>query len=191
MRRNIPTSYAIVILLALILISACIAQPPENQASQQNQGLARITTTGEYSRIGFEEAKQNLCEYQSGSLNEMSTAKDVYFMLSRDLDERGNASIWIFGVSGNKGPEFLINDRSGWTSIENARLPSEEIFLDTIVSPENLLKQNKAAIFTNPSPGIPERRDLELQRGVYTLTITSGSSSRSLTFNATTGALIT
>jgi hypothetical protein len=94
-------------------------------------------------------------------------------------------------VSGYNGPEFLINDRSGWTLIETARLPSEEIFLDTVVTPENLLRQNTAAIFTNPSPGVPERRDLELQRGVYTLTITSGSSSRSLTFNATTGALIT
>ena len=191
MRRNIPTSYAIIILIALILISACIAQPPENQASQQNQGLSRITTTGEYSLIGFEEAKQNLWEYQSGSMNEMGNATNVYFMLSRDVNERGNASSWIFGVSGDNGSEFLINDRSGWTTIENARLPSEEIFLDTIVTPENLLKQNKAAIFTNPSPGVPERRDLELQRGVYTLTITSGSSSRSLTFNATTGALIT
>jgi uncharacterized membrane protein YkoI len=42
----------------------------------------------------------------------------------------------------------------------------------------------------NPSLAIPERWDLELQRGIYTLTITSGNSSRTLTFNATTGALI-
>ncbi len=72
----------------------------------------------------------------------------------------------------------------------NVTLPSEEIILDTIVTPDNLFSQNKAVISGNPSPAIPERWDLELQRGIYTLTITSGSSTRILTFNATTGALI-
>jgi uncharacterized protein YxeA len=191
MRRNIPTVFAIVTLLALILISACIAQQPTTQFSQQNQGLDQITTIGESSRIGFEEAKQNLRDYQSGSMNETGNEKKVYFMLSRDLDELGNATSWIFGVSGINGQEFLVRDRAGWTTIEKVTLPSEQIFLDTIVTPENLLKQHKAAIFSNPSPGVPERRDLELQRGVYTLTIVSGSSTKSLTFNATTGALIT
>ncbi len=70
-------------------------------------------------------------------------------------------------------------------------LPSEKISLDTIVTPENLLKQNRVAIINNPSTGVPERWDLELQSGTYTLTMTSGTSTRSLTFNATTGALIT
>jgi hypothetical protein len=37
---------------------------------------------------------------------------------------------------------------------------------------------------------IPERRDLELNQDIYTLTITSGNTSRILTFNATTGELI-
>ena len=188
MRRNIPTIFAIVPLIALILISACIAQSPANQSSQQNQGIAQITALGESSRISFEEAKQNLREYQSDSMDETGNEKNVYFMLSRNLDESGNAKSWIFGVSGNKGSEFLVNDRAGWTTIKNVTLPSEQIFLDTIVTPGNLLKQNRATI--NPSPGVTEQWDLELQRGVYTLTITSGSSSRSLTFNATTGALI-
>ena len=191
MRRNIPTVFAIVSLLALILISACIAQQPANQSSQQNQGLDQVTSKGEPSRIGFEEVKKDLGEYQSGSMNETSNEKKVYFMLSRDLDELGNATSWIFGVSGINGQEFLVKDRAGWTTIEKVTLPTEQIFLDTIITPENLFIQNRAAIFSNPSTGVPERRDLELQRGVYTLTIVSGNSTKSLTFNATTGALIT
>jgi hypothetical protein len=191
MRRNIPTIFALVLLHALILISACIAQLPTNQSSHENQGLVQITTVGEYSRIGFEEARQNLGEYQSASVNEAGNGKKVYFMLGRDLDEWGNATIWIFGVSGINGQEFLVYDRAGWTTIENVALPSEQLFLDAIVTPDNLLKQNRAVIFSNPSSGVPERRDLELQKGVYTLTIVSGSSTKSLTFNATTGALIT
>jgi hypothetical protein len=112
-------------------------------------------------------------------------------MLSRDIDGSGNASVWIFGVSRRNGAEFLVYEKTGWTKIPwNTTLPSEAIILDTIVSPGSLFSQNKAMIPSNPSLAIPERWDLELQKGVYTLTITSGSSSRSLSFNATTGALI-
>jgi len=190
MRRNIPASFAITTLIAIILISACVAQPPAQQSSPQDQGLARITTNGDSSRFSFEEALQNLREYQPDSMNETGYGKNVYYMLSRDLDESGNATTWIFGISGNKGPEFLVIDNAGRTTIENVILPQEQILFENIVIPGDLIKQNRAAIFTNPSPGVPERWDLELQRGGYTLTITSGNSSRNLIFNATTGVLI-
>jgi hypothetical protein len=143
------------------------------------------------SRISFGEAQQNLREYESGLLNESVDGKTVYYMLSRDVDESGNATSWIFGVSHRSGATFLVYDSTGWTTIPwNKTLLSDEIDLDTIISPDILFSQNKAVISGNTSLTIPERWDLELQRGVYTLTITSGSSSRSLTFNATTGALI-
>jgi hypothetical protein len=111
-------------------------------------------------------------------------------MRSRDVDGSGNATGWIFGVYNGPKAEFLIYDRTGWTTIANATLPSEEIVLDNIVSPDFLFKKNKEIISGNPSPTIPERWDIELQRGIYKLTITSGSSNRILSFNATTGALI-
>ncbi len=191
MRRNIPASFAITTLIAIILISACVAQPPAQQLSPQDQGLARITTNGDSSRFSFEEALQNLREYQPDSMNEPGYGKNVYYLLSRDLDESGTATAWIFGISGIKGPEFLVIDNAGRTTIENVILPPDPILFENIVTPEDLIKQNRAAIFTNPSPGVPERWDLELQRGVYSLTITSGNSSRNLIFNATTGVLIT
>ncbi|HZK30593.1 MAG TPA: hypothetical protein VFC43_05080 [Methanoregula sp.] len=189
MRRNIPTIFSIMTLVALILICACLAQSPADQSSRPG-GLTQITPASEGSRLSFETAKQNFLEYRSESTNDIETRKNVNYMLSRDMDDHGNARTWIFGVYGEKGPVYLINDITGWTTIENVTLPSEKISLDTIVTPENLLKQNRAAILNNPSPGVTERWDLELQRGVYTLTITSGSSARSLIFNATTGALI-
>jgi hypothetical protein len=131
-----------------------------------------------------------LLEYLSESTNDPENRKNVNYLLARDMDDQGNARTWIFGVSGEKGPVYLVNDITGWTSIENVTLPSEKISLDIIVTPENLLKQNRAAIMNNPSPGVSERWDLEWQMGVYTLTITSGSSTRDLIFNGTTGALI-
>jgi hypothetical protein len=191
MHKSIPIIFAILALFILSLSSACVSQSPENQTPGQNAGLTQITLPVDSSRISFGEAQQSLREYGSESSTEPDNSNSVYYMLSRDIDESGNASIWIFGVSHQSGAEFLIYEKSGWTSVPwNATLLSGAINLDTVVSPGNLLSQNKAAISGNPSLAIPERWDLELQRGVYTLTITSGNSSRSLTFNATTGALI-
>jgi hypothetical protein len=207
MRRNIPLSFAILGLLSLILCSACVSQPPANQTTRQDAGLTQTTVPVDNLRISFEEAKAKLADYRINALNEpdntttvklmrsrdlnlLSNATTVNYMRSRDLDLSGNATGWIFGAyTGNKA-EFLVYDRIGWTTIANATLPSEAIVLDTIVSPDFLFKKNKEMISGNPSPAIPERRDIELQRGIYTLTITSGSTSRTLTFNATTGALI-
>ena len=213
MRRNIPIIFTILGLLSLILCSACVSQPPANQTTQHDAGLTQTTTVPvDNLRISFEEAKARLADYRINALNEnalnesgnATTVKlmrsrvpegsgnvtTVNYMRARDLDESGNAIGWIFGVYNGNKAEFLAYDRIGWTTIANATLPSEAIALDTIVSPGFLFKMNKEMISGNPSLAIPERRDIELQRGIYTLTITSGSTSRTLTFNATTGALI-
>ena len=191
MHKSIPIIFAIFALFVLSLCSACVTQPPENQTSQQNTGLSQINIQADNSLISFEEAKAKLIEYRLDDLNEPVNAKTVYYMRSKEADGTGNATGWIFGVYNGREAEFLVYDRTGWTTIANATLPSEEIVLDSVVSPGSLFSQNKAVISGNPSPAIPERRDIELQRGIYKLTITSGSTTRILSFNATTGALIT
>jgi hypothetical protein len=143
------------------------------------------------SLISFEEAKEKLVEYQINNLIEPVNGKKVYYLRSRDVDGSGNATGWTFGIYNGNEAEFLVYDRTGWTTIANATLPSEEIVLDKIVSPGRLFSQNKAVLAGNPSLAIPEQRDIELQRGIYKITITSGNAGRIITFNATTGALIT
>ena len=191
MHKSIPMIFAILALFVLSLCSACVTQPPENQTSQQNTGLSQINIQVDNSHISFEEAKAKLVEYRLNNLNEPLTANSVYYLRSRDMDGSGNATGWTFGIYNRNKSEFLVYDRTGWTTIANATLPSEEIFLDKVVSPGSLFSQNKAAISGIPSLAIPERRDIELQRGIYKLTITSGSTTRILSFNATTGTLIT
>jgi hypothetical protein len=190
MHKSIPIIFAILALFILSLCSACVSQPPAN-TSGQNAGLTQITVPVDSSRISFGEAQQTLRDYGSESLNETGDGKTVFYMLSRDMDESGNAKSWIFGVSHQSRAEFLVYEKTGLTTIPwNGTLPPEKIDVETIVPPGRLFNQNKAVISGSPSTTIPGRMDLELQRGIYTLTITSGGSSRSLTFNATTGALI-
>lgn len=189
MRRNIPIIFSILILFILILYSGCLT-PSSEQNTQQDVGLIGISEQAGTSRISFDEAKATLVEYRINALHETANVTTVHYMRSRDVDGSGNASGWIFGVYEGNMAEFLEYDRTGWTTIKNATLPSDAIDLDNVVSPELLFKKNKEIITGKPSAAISERRDIELQRSIYTLTIISGSTLRTLTFNATTGELI-
>jgi len=189
MHKSIPMIFAILALFVLSLCSACVTQPPENQTSQQNTGFSQISEGSP--SISFDVAQQNLRDYRPDPTNESTGIIAIYYIHGTNVDVSGNASSWIFGVRHSGGTELLAYDRSGWITIPwNVSLLSEEIAVDRIVSPGNLFSQNNAVILTNPSMAIPERRDLDLIWGVYTLTITSGSTDRILTFNATTGNLI-
>jgi hypothetical protein len=190
MRKFIPIIFSILILLVLILGSGCVTESSPSQINPQDIGITQTVQADNF-RISFEEAKAKLTDYKMNALNEPVNTTTVNYMRSRDVDGSGNATGWIFGVYRGGMAEFLVYDRTGWTTIANATFPSEEIVLDSVVSPDFLFKKNKEMISGNPSPTIPERWDIELQRGIYKLIITSGSTHRTLTFNATTGTLIT
>jgi len=184
MRRNIPQIFAILLLSILVLCSGCVF--PGSEKPVVNGGLSQITTPEISPYISFEEAKQKFEDYNGAE------KLPVYYIFSRDVDGSGNAESWLFGVRQSTGTELLMYDRTGWKTIPwNASLPSEEIMLNQGVSPGTLFSQNKQVILSTSSPSIPERRDLVLKQGMYTLTINSGSASRTLMFNATTGVLIT
>jgi len=187
MRRNIPAIFAISALIVLILCSACTFFPSEEK---KEGGLTQVTIPVENSRISFGEAQQKLDEYRMDSVNETAEGKTIYSLIAKDVDESGNATSWVFGINQGVGAKLLVYDRTGWTVFPWSTVITEKIALDQIVSPGTLFANNNATI-TGPSQTVPERRDLELQQGVYTLTIYSGSTNRILTFNATTGALIT
>ena len=186
MRRNIPQIFAILLLTILVLCSGCVLPGSEKPV---NVGLSQITTREISTHISFEEAKQEFEGYNS--IHKSAEKFPVYYIASRDVDSSGNALSWLFGVRQNSGTELLMYDRSGWKTIPwNATIPSAEIMLNEVVSPGTLFSQNKQVIFNAQSPSIPERRDLVLKQGIYTLTINSGSTSRTLMFNATDGVLI-
>jgi hypothetical protein len=192
MRRNIPQIFVILLLSILVLCSGCVL--PGNQNTTQNAGLVQVTVQTESSRISFDTARERLKEYQTDSLNGTISAKKIYYIFAKDIDDSGNAMSWVFGVNYGMGDRLLIYDRNGWTSFpkSNTTLPSEEIVVDKIVSPSDLFTKNKAVILSATSPSaIPEVRDLELQAGIYRLTLSSGGKGRIFTFNSTTGVLIT
>ena len=186
MRRNTITIFAILLLSTLVLCSGCVL--PGSESTKQNTGLVQVTNTVETSRISFEEAYQKLEGYK---INGTTNGKTIYYIIAKNMDESGNATSWVFGINQGPGAKLLVYDKTGFTTFNWSTHIPEKIALDQIVYPDTLFTRNKAIIVTTPSQTGSERRDLELQQGIYTLTIYSGSTNRILTFNATTGALIT
>jgi hypothetical protein len=189
MRRNLLTIFVILALITQILCSACVSQPVTNQPSQQDGGITLTTLKTESPSISFEKAYQNIMNYRYNPTNDSSTINTIYTIYGLNIDKYGNATSWVFGVRHSGGTELLAYDQSGLTRIPwNAPPFSSEINVDNIFPPNDLFSQNSAFILSNPYP--IERQDLELSRGTYTLTIISGAQERVLTFNATTGKLI-
>jgi hypothetical protein len=193
MHKSITIIFAILALFILSLCSACVSQSSPNQTSGQNVGLTQINVPSESTRISFDTAQQKFKEYSAVTFNESLINKEkLYYILAKDVDDQGKATSWIFGVNHVAGSKLLIFDTIGWTNINlnNSELPSEEIVIDHIVPPSNVFSENKAAIIGNAPLPTPELRELELKGDIYTLTITSGGTVRTLKFNAISGAMI-
>ena len=188
MRKIIHAIFVISTLVVLVLCSACVFSPLGDQKPLQDSGLTQVAVPVETSRISFDEARQKLEEHK---INETADVKTIYYIIAKNMDESGNAASWVFGINQGPGAKLLVYDKTGFTAFNWSTHIPEKISLDQIVYPDTLFARNKAIIVTTPSQTGSERRDLELQQGIYTLTIYSGSTNRILTFNATTGALIT
>jgi hypothetical protein len=191
MRRNIQVVFVISALTLLVLCSACTSQP-SGQKNSQEGGLTQVSVPVESPRISFEEAQQKLEGYWTTFPDKSSMSSEkIYYVLAKDVDESGNAASWIFGVKNSSSTLLLVYNGRDWAVIPwiITPLPSE-IMRDNVVSPGKLFAQNTAIIISNSSRTSAERRDLELKEGVYTITITSGTTNRILVFNASTGALI-
>jgi len=140
MRKTIPALLVISTLVALVLCSACVG----DQKPQQDQGLTQVSMPVETPRISFEEARQQLKDYQTDSVDGSVNVKTIYYILAKDLDDSGNAKSWVFGVNYGEGARMLIYDMSGWTAFPNSNtmLPSDEIVVDHIVSPNYVIIGN-------------------------------------------------
>jgi len=186
---------AIGLLFAMCLFSACVSSsPPANKTPLNvsptvNMGIESVALTPVPDYVGFDEAKGYFLQSELLSLNQFQKGTRVLFIQGGNLDESGNAERWVFGVNKGDTNELRVYDHAGWTIIPwNNAISAEEINLDSVVSPAALFKQYRNQ--TVGSSTIPAQRDIELSNGTYKLTITSGSTSQVLMFNASTGAAI-
>jgi hypothetical protein len=197
MRNSLPLVLIAILLAGLAFCSGCMSQPEQNLTSQHNLtpvtdvGLVPVRGMPAAPVVRFDDAVNQLEERESSIPLQNGSLSGIHFILGAGLDDAGNAHQWIFGLSNGSAHELQVMDPAGWTTIPySGTLPATQVSPATIVSPGQLFLMNKAAITGDLQIGAPEQRSLDLRNGTYTVTIASGSTSRVLMFNATTGDAI-
>lgn len=198
MRSHLST-ITLTLLIILCLCSACVspfvpakqAQALQNFTSTVDVGLAPIEIPPDLSSISFSEVRHKFTDSEEYSLNTYQAQTQVLFFKGTDLDNSGNARYWLFGINKGDTYELRIFDRSGWTILPwNAVITADPIVFDTIVSPDVVLNQNGIQRCENATSCDKVQKDIELKKGVYTLTMISAEGEKTLMFNATTGVAI-
>jgi len=201
MHGYLPPVFIIALLMTISLFSGCVFPsapvnqtpeiPPVNATPTIDIGLVPVERTPDQAYISFAEAKENLVQSELLSLDIFPKPTRILFIQGGNLDKSGNALHWVFGVHKGDINELRVYDRSGWSIIPwNGAISGEDIDLDRVVSPRDLFNQSTIQNLESTSSAIPVQRDIELKNGIYTIAITSGSTSQVLMFNATTGAAI-
>lgn len=198
MHSYLSSFFTIALLFSTCLSSACaFPSAPANLAPQINEshtidvGLVPINQIPAPEYISFREVKGNLEQRELRSFNKFPNTTRILFIRGGNLDKSGNAERWVFGVRTGGTNELIVYDRSGWTTISwSGVISADEIDLDRVISPEAIFNQSSNQILGNSPSTMSAQRDIELKNGTYKITITSGSISRILMFNATTGVAI-
>jgi hypothetical protein len=196
MRSYLPLLLSMMLLAGLAFCSACTSQPAANQTPQQDlspkadAGLMPLNMSQGSEFVSFEEARATIGGRNLHSVTPDDTKIRIFFIQGVGLNDAGNAQRWVFGIQNGEVNELRVYDHTGWTVISyGGSLPSREIDPNAVISPGRLFSDNHAAIL-GETPIPAEHRDLDLRNSNYKIAIASGSTSRILIFNATSGETV-
>jgi len=203
--RNRALFYGVLfIIVAGCLILGCLFLPLFGQPPQKTPvptvdiGFASGTAgnmSGEVLLYSFDEAIANLEKIDVTNGTKFSAHEtgniSILYIQGTDLDTDANAKNWVFAVRLENTTSFVTYDRNGMNRVNwPAGFSGKEIRIDQIILPGVLFDRNRELISKMSPAKSTLSRQLVLESGNYTLTISGQGSPRVLVFDATTGALI-
>ncbi|MCU0629764.1 MAG: hypothetical protein MUF37_01250 [Methanoregulaceae archaeon] len=146
------------------------------QSSDKPQFTLLNNSDNEYrDRISLEEAIMAL---RSDDFGRMARAGNytIHYIHGEDIDTSGNAKNWVIAVKNNQSQfYFEYEDQEYRMYPWNEKNISKTLLVDEIILPEDLFVLHKAQVgMMFGDPGI-KRREINLENGIYTLTITKDS----------------
>jgi hypothetical protein len=158
--------------------------------SKINIGIRPISEPVLQENYNLDDINRMIPGVQLDKINETSE-KEIYYILGNDVDEKGNASTWIYGIRHAMGKSLMLYDRSGWKIMSwGGILPDKQIQLGTLTPLHNIFTRNNEMINNNSIYFGNLKRQVELMNDTYFITISDGKKTHVFTFNATSGALI-
>jgi hypothetical protein len=176
-----------IFLIILIIISGCSQKANPDQSG----GVTKLDEAGEPFRpIMLQEALSEI----RGLFGEVNSVNNqtipVYYIQGKGVSADGNGEQWIIGVKYKNDSYFVQVESNQVVLVPTTMvLPRDEINLQSVVQPGNLIMVNQRLIQETFGPD-HSVIDLELMNGVYAATSGQPESARILYFNSTTGAPI-
>ncbi len=189
--------FTLVLVLAGCVTAGCSYLPFFSSQSKEipkiNVGFTSANFSNGHGSYSFDDVTGRLpvvdLDAGNASRTNATEGRHILYIRGTDMDETGAAGSWMFAVRHANRTSLVTYDRRGETISDGSTgFTGQEIFLDRIVSPAQLLDMNRAVIFKTLPDG-SESAELELWGGNYTLTITGRDKTRILLFDAKTGAL--
>ena len=140
--------------------------------------------------IAFEEALNQLSTFFLEKKG-VSSNYSIYYIRGTNLENDGRALKWMFGIKSENQSTMMYYDQAGWQSILwQGGLPEKEIVIGSILSPSEIIRKNIEIMFgSTPSQNNRIER-LELNNGIYTLTVYRQDMKQIFSFDAVSGVLI-
>ncbi|MGD1005008.1 MAG: hypothetical protein ABR887_06240 [Methanoregulaceae archaeon] len=191
----IITLLALVIILVIVIYFTGIPSlfnfyPTQQNSKNINLGLQPLPEAGLIRPIAFEEAVNQLSTFLLENKG-ISSNYSIYYIRGTNLENDGRALKWMFGITYENQSAMMYYDQAGWQSILwQGGLPEKEIVIGSILSPSEIIQKNIGIIFgSNPSQNNRIER-LELNNGIYTLTVYRQDMKQIFSFDAVSGVLI-
>jgi hypothetical protein len=179
-----------VLAICCLLTGLCLIAGCEMFAPQKPQfTLVNDSDTVLRERISLGEAIGALKSDDFGRMNRAGNYS-VYYIHGEDIDSTGNAKNWIMAVKTNQSQfYFEYQDQNYKEYPWNEKIISKPILIDEIILPENLFSLNRDLIGKIFGDTAVTRKEIQMENGAYTLTITKNSPFE-YQFNAYSGEII-
>jgi hypothetical protein len=196
MRRLTILLIAIILILGFCIGAALFLptlqpqpKPPVN-VTPKSLGITEIHQSALIQPIDMQFAKNEVNTYQPyPAVNR--TNQTLHYIRATNLNGAGDATSWVFGIHENNMTTLYTYDRNGVARIPwDAGLPDQQINLSTVLTPGELITLARIQMPVTDSSQAQTGVILELMDGDYTITYPPGNLPQTITFNATTGALI-
>jgi hypothetical protein len=189
-----------VILLLFSLQAGCISfgkapqddgAPAKNTPSSSNP-IQDITSRNP-PKVSLEDAMATLkVAEQEGGID--IKGMSIHQVFGYGVDSSGLARTWVLGMQGEGKTSLLSYTEGEWKGLEmpDISLPKDEVKIKELISPQDLFRNRKNAdlIVQEMNRLRINESDLSLSGETYQVTIHSATDSKTFSFNARTGELI-
>lgn len=185
---TLPATILLCILIFFtIFFTGCTSNRGIGSEIPQGEGFTDITPREDLDRISLSDALSAF-ENPDGSGVRGSLPLNIYYIRGESIDANASARGWAIGaLKDGESLLYIYTPQGQYTMGYNGKLPSQQIDIEKVLTPEDLFKQRPRLIQDLTGGGTRDITALELREDSYIMTYLSEGKLRVFYFDAVTG----